>query len=316
MKTCKNCGASINDDSRFCTNCGADTFEGVAEEQTAVLSEAVAQPATDSDVSGGEYYQPAAEQTEPAPQSGEVYYQPAESTADGDATSSYTYAVPTDQVPVGKGSKKGRLGRIGAIILSVIVIVGVILFKVGLKALDYIDIGDVASSLSSISEGYETSTSYINSSANFTIDSSKGGMKVLSSEEKRYYFGDDGDNYETFLYDETTGEYIYVMIAEGNISESAQKMDKFVLDIAEYIYEGETGYKIGDVYEREIAGNTYTCVDISQTATDSYGTYYLEQTLCFVRSSNVFLEISITTYPEETGNHSQDLIDQYIIPTK
>lgn len=299
MKTCKNCGASINDDSRFCTQCGADTFDGVTEEQTAVLSEASAQPATDSDVSGGEYYQPA------------------EGTADGDATSSYTYAVPTDQVPVGKGSKKGRLGRIGAIILSVIVIVGVILFKVGLKALDYIDIGDVASSLSSISDGYETASSYINSSVNFTIDSSKGGLEILSDEDKKYYFADSADSYETYLYDFDTDECIYVMIAEGSVSESTQKIKDFVKDFVEYVYEGETDCNIGDVYERDIAGNTYTCVDVTQTVNDpNYGTYYLEQTLCFVKSSNVFLEISVTAYPEETGRHTKDLIDQYIIPMK
>lgn len=319
MKTCKNCGASINDDSRFCTQCGADTFEGAAEEQTAVLSEPSAQPATDSGVSGGEYYQPAAAQAEPADQSGEVYYQPAESSTESSAASAYTYTVPTDQVPVGKGKKKGRFGRVGAIILSVIIVVGAILVKVGIRALDYIDLGDVASSLSSISEGYENEslTAYINASVNFTIDSTKGGMEILSDEAKYHYFGDNSDIYETYLYDFDTDEGIYVMMAEGTVAESATNLKSFAKEIAESIYEGESNVKFGDVYELEIAGNKYTCIDITQTVEDDYyGSYVTEQTLCFIKSTNVFLEISVTAFPEETGRNTKDLIDQYIVPIK
>lgn len=309
MKTCKNCGASINDDSRFCTSCGADTFEQAAEEQTVVNAEASAQPETDGSVSGGEYYQPEAEQTAAA-QSGEVYYQPVDGTAESSTASAYTYTAPADQVPIGKG-KKGK-GRIGAIIAVVIVILGIVL-RIGIKALDYIDIGDVASNLSSISKGYETPDAYINSSVNLKIDASKGGMDVLTDTEKKDWFGINPDDYETFIYDSETDEYIYVMIAEGSLAESAQSMKSFAKEIAEYVYEGESNYKIGDAYELDIAGNTFTCIDVSQTVEDDpyYGTYYLEQTFCFLKSTTVFMEISITAYPEETGNHAKDIIDQY-----
>lgn len=311
MKTCKNCGASINDDARFCTNCGADTFAGADEERTAVLSEASAEPATDNTVSGGEYYQPEAAQTESAEQSG-AYYQPAGSNAESDTSSAYTYAVPTDQVPVGKGKKSK--GRIGAIILSVVIIIGVILFKIGVRVLDYVDFGDVASSLSTISEGYETSTAYINSSINLTIDSSKGGMDLFSAEEKEYYLGDSANSYETYLYDFDTNESIRVLMATGNLADSTVNMKKKVAELVEDIYEDDTACKISDVYERKIAGNTYTCVDVSETVNDpDYGTYYIEQSLCFIRSSTVFLEIVIDAYPEETGRHPQDLIDQYFV---
>lgn len=308
MKTCKNCGASINDDSRFCTQCGADTFEQEAQEETAVIAEASAQPATDSNVNSGEYYQPEAQAEAPA-QSGEVYYQPVDGNAENSTASTYTYAVPTDQVPVGKG-KKGK-GRVWAIIAAVIVILGIVI-RVGLGALGIF--GEVADKLSSISEGFETSTSYVNSSIDLTIDTTKGGMKILSDYDQEYVFGIDPDDYETFIYDYDTDEYIYVMMAEGNLAEAAQNMKSFVADIAKSLYANQTNYEIGDVYERDIAGNTYTCVDISQTVNDpGYGTYYLEQTLCFIKSSTMFLEISITVYPEETGNHAQDIIDRYFV---
>lgn len=300
MKTCKNCGASINEDSRFCTQCGADTFADNAEEQTAVVTEASAEletdvpvsesPVSDSTVSSGEYYQPAAD-----------------TTAASAGASTYTYAVPTDQTPVGKGKKKTG---VWAIIAVVIVVLG-ILVRVGFGALGIF--GDVADKLSLISEGYETSTAYINSSINLKIDASKGGMTVLSDSEKRDYFGIDPSTYETFIYDMDTDEYIYVMIAAGSLAESAQNMKSFAKEIAEYVYEGESNYKIGDAYELEIAGNKFTCVDIVQTVEDDpyYGTYVSEQTLCFIKSTTTFLEISITTYPEETGNHAQDIINQY-----
>lgn len=288
----------MNEDSRFCTQCGADTFESGVEE-TAVLTEATAQPEAENTAS---------EQTAAPAQSGEVYYQPAEGTAEGSTASSYTYAVPTDQVPVGKG-KKGK-GRVWAIIASVIVVLGIVV-RVGLGALGLF--GEVADKLSSISEGYETSTSYINSSLNLKIDASKGGMEVLSDSEQRDYFGIDPSSYDTFIYDYDTDEYIYVMIAEGSLSESAQSMKSFAKDIAEYVYEGQTNYEIGDTYELNIAGNKFTCIDITQTVEDDYyGTYYSEQTLCFIKSATTFLEISITAYPEETGRHTKDLIDMYI----
>ena len=306
MKTCKNCGASVNEDSRFCTQCGADTFADGAEEQTTVLTEASAQPETDQ---GGEYYQPAAEQTAAPDQSGEVYYQPAEGSIDSSPASSYTYAVPVDQEPVGKGKKKK--GGVWAVIAAVIVILGIVV-RVGLGALGIF--GDVADKLSTISEGYETPSAYINSSINLKIDTSKGGMEVLTDSEKKDYFGIDPDNYETFIYDYDTDEYLYVMIAEGSLAESAQNMKSFAKEIAEYVYEGQTNYTVGEAYEREIAGRTFTCVDVSQTVEDDpyYGTYYLEQTFCFIKSATVFLEISVTTYPEESGHHPQDIIDLYI----
>lgn len=307
MKTCKNCGASMNDDSRFCTSCGADTFEVGAEAQTEVLTEASVQPETDSTVSGGEYYQPAPEQTETTAQSGEVYYQPVGGTTESGTASTYTYTAPANQVPVGKG-KKGK-GRVWAIIASVIVILGIVI-RFGLGALGLF--GDVAGKLSSISEGYETSTSYINSSLNLKIDASKGGMEVLSDSEKRDVFGIDPDDYETFIYDFDTDEYIYVMIAEGSLAESAQNLKSFAKEIAEYIYEDESNYEVGEAYELDIAGNKFICVDISQTVEDPYyGTYYLEQTLCFIKSTTTFMEISITAYPEETGRDTRDLINMY-----
>lgn len=298
MKTCKNCGASINEDSRFCTQCGADTFESGVEE-TAAPVEASVEPETENTV---------IEQTDAPIQSGEVYYQPADGTTESSTASAYTYAVPTDQTPVGKG-KKGS-GRIWAIIAAVIVILGIVV-RVGLGALGIF--GDVAGKLATISKGYETPDAYINSSINLKIDASKGGMDVLNDSEKREYFGIDPDSYETFIYDYETDEYIYVMIAEGSLAESAQSMKSFAKEIAEYVYEDETNYTIGDAYELEIAGNKFTCVDVTQTVEDDpyYGTYYLEQTFCFIKSSTVFMEISITTYPEETGNHAQDIIEQY-----
>ena len=308
MKTCKNCGASINEDSRFCTQCGADTFADNAEEQTAVFAEASAEPETDQPApaqSEGSYYQPENAETV----SGGEYYQPATDTAANSGNAStYTYAVPTDQTPVGKG-KKGK-GRTWAIIGSVIVVL-IFVVRIGLGALGII--GGVASNISSISEGYETSTAYINSSINLKIDTTKGGMSVLSDSEKREYFNIDPSTYETFIYDMDTDEYIYVMLAEGSLAESATNMKKFAKEIAEYVYEGESNYEIGDTYELEISGKTFTCVDITQTVENDpyYGTYVSEQTLCFIKSATMFLEISITTYPEETGNHAQDIINQY-----
>lgn len=307
MKTCKNCGASINDDSRFCTQCGADTFADNAEEQTAVVAEASAQPETDQPApaqSEEGYYQPESNDTV----SGGEYYQPAADTATASgSTSAYTYAVPADQTPVGKGKKKRS---VWAIVAAVIIVVG-ILVRVGLGALGLF--GEVASNISSISEGYETANAYINSSINLKIDASKGGMEVLSDTEKRDYFGIDPGSYETFIYDMDTDEYVYVMIAEGSLAESTQNMKKFAKEIAEYVYEGQSNYTIGEAYELEITGHTFTCVDVVQTVEDDpyYGTYVSEQTLCFIRNTTMFLEISITTYPEETGNHAQDIINQY-----
>ena len=138
-------------------------------------------------------------------------------------------------------------------------------------------------------------------------------MDVLTDTEKKDWFGINPDDYETFIYDSETDEYIYVMIAEGSLAESAQSMKSFAKEIAEYVYEGESNYTIGDAYELDIAGNTFTCIDVSQTVEDDpyYGTYYLEQTFCFLKSTTVFMEISITAYPEETGNHAKDIIDQY-----
>ena len=308
MKTCKNCGASINEDSRFCTQCGADTFESGAEEQTVVNAEASAQPETDHAAapaqSGEVYYQPEGENTV----SGGEYYQPATDTAAASGSANtYTYAVPTDQTPVGKGKKKKS---VWAIIVAVIIVLGIVV-RVGLGALGIF--GEVADKISKISEGYETSTAYINSSMNLKIDASKGGLQVLTDSEKKDYFSLNADDYETFLYDFDTDECVYVMIAQGNLAESAQNIKSFVKEVAEYIYEGESNYKIGEIYERDIAGNTFTCVDITQTVEDDpyYGTYQLEQTLCFVKNTTMFLEISITAYPEETGRHTKDIIDMY-----
>lgn len=323
MKTCKNCGASINEDSRFCTQCGADTFAETAQDQSEAFAEASAQPATDIPVDGEEYYRPEGgtpvsdgdyyQPENSAPVSGGDYYQPVGDTnAAPGSTSTYTYAVPTDQTPVGKGKKKHS---VWAIIVAVVIVLGVIV-RVGIGALGLF--GDVAGNLSTISEGYETSTAYINSSINLKIDASKGGMTVLSDSEKKDYFNINPDSYETFIYDMDTDEYIYVMIAEGSLAESAQSISKFAKEIAEYVYEGESNYTIGDTYELEIAGNKFTCVDVAQTVEDDpyYGTYHSEQTFCFIKNATTFLEISITTYPEETGNHAKDIIDQYFSTAK
>ena len=305
MKTCKNCGASINDDSRFCTQCGADTFADGAQEEPAVVAEATAEPETDNAAAPTATEAPAEAEEESTVSAGEYYQPPTENASS--TTSAYTYTVPVDQQPVGKGKKKGR---VWAIILSVIVVLGIVI-RFGLGALGII--GDVVSNSATLSKGMETSTAYINSSINLKIDATKGGMSVLTDAQKRDYFGIDPNDYETFLYDEQTDEYMYVMIAEGNLVEATTNMSKFVTEIAEYIYEGEENYKISDTYEREIAGNTFTCVDISQEVKDAYyGDYYLEQTLCFVKDATMFLEISITTYPEESGNHPQDIINTYI----
>lgn len=297
MKTCKNCGTPNSDDAKFCLRCGGNTFEESIGEQTTVLNETPAQPVADSTVNSGEYYNPA-NQTVTTP-NGDVYYQPSYGTAEGNMANPYAYTIPMDQTSAGK-SKKGK-GKVWAIIAAVVVVLGVI-------------IGFGASYQSPITEGYETPNVYINPSINLKIDANKGDMYILSDSEKKNYLGIESDEYETFLYDYDTDEFIYVVFAEGNLSEATQNLKSLVEEMGEILYEGETNYEVGSAYELEIAGNTFTCVDISQTVENDpdYGTYNLVQTLCFVRHSTTFLEISVTVYPDETGHSTKDLIDMYI----
>lgn len=303
MKTCKNCGASINDDSRFCTQCGADTFADGAGEQTAVLTEASAQPATDSNVSGGECYQPATGQTAASDRSGEVYYQPAGGTTESGTVSSYTYAAPADQVPVGN-AKKGK-GRVWAIIAAVVVILGI----VGFVALGLF--GENDDKPSSISKGYETSTAYINSSIDLMIDTSKGDMELMSDEYKNYY-GVSEDDFETFICDMDTGDYIFIDIFEGTFYETSQDMKDFTKETMEYWYGEDESLVIGDVYEREIGGKTYTCADVSQTKSDySNNVYAWDTATCFLREGSTFFEIEITVYPDESTNTIDSIISTY-----
>lgn len=294
MKTCKNCGASINDDSRFCTNCGADTFESGAEEQTTVLTEASVQPETD---------------TAAAPeQSGEVYYQPVGETTESTA-STYTYTASADQRPIGNGKKKKPVGLIIVIVVIILGIAGAALSSSGLfggSKGDKISEGSVASS-----------TEYVNDSLNLKIDLSGSNFETVSDRDMRSTFNLDPDLYETLIYDYTTGEMIVVFLFEGNADEVAQDIKEFTHDEAEYYYENQSNYTIGDVYEQNIGGKTYTCVDIGQNVENAtYGDYYLEETLCVLRSGSTFIEIEIITYPEETGNDGQKLIDQFFKAAK
>ena len=304
MKTCKNCGASINDDSRFCTQCGADTFESGAVEETVVNVEASAQPETDNTeipAQGGEYYNPEGDNTV----GGGEYYQPATADASGSA-SSYTYTVPADQEPVGKGKKKGR---VWAIVLAVIIVLGFI-GRFGLKIADIVF--DVLDNKTSISDGSVSLSGYTNDSLNLNIDVSGSNFKIASEDELSSYFNVNPDDYETVIYNYSTGEILAVCIFKGSATEIAQSVEEFARAEAEYYYKNETNYKISDVYEREIAGKTYTCVDISQAVEDEeYGDYYTEETLCIIKDGSTFVEIQIVTYPEETGRNAQNIIDQY-----
>lgn len=279
MKICKKCGALINDDARFCTRCGTDTTEN---------AEPSAQPQT-------EYYEPA--------NNGDVYYQPGNDSSNGN-TDTYQSQPTVYQQPTPKK------GKFPVWIIAVIVVAAIS----AVAAVGSANLFGKTDGKVSISEGYDTETEYINTSLNLKIDSSKGPMEIMSDQYRDYY-GASESGIESFIADMESGENIYIRILEGSFYETNQDIKAFTKETIEYWYEEYPNAVISDVYEREIAGITYTCADVSETVSDyEYGDYYLETTICFLKDGSTFFEIDITTYPEETGNNTDSIIKTYISP--
>lgn len=294
MKICKSCGALINDDARFCTRCGADNVADVENaSQTTVNAEPSAQPQTD--------YQTAASNDD-------VYYQPSNDYSNG-TPNTYPYQQPTVyQQPTPKKKKFPAW----IIVFIVLVVIGG-LAAVGSSALKgESDGGSSTGTNSKISAGYNTATEYINSSVNIKIDAAKGDFELMSDEYGEYY-GVSEDEFETYICDMDTGDYIYVEILEGNFYDANQDMKKFTEETMEYWYGDDEEIVIGEAYEREIAGKIYTCADVSRTKSDPANNIYAwDTTTCFLREGSTFFEIEITVYPNESSNTIDSIINTYI----
>lgn len=295
MKICKSCGALINDDARFCTRCGADNMAEIDNaSQPVVNPEPSAQPqanfqpaANDDDV----YYHPDNDFSNPAANAYQppVYQQPA-------------YAQPM----YGQPAPKKKKFPVWIIIVIAVVVFGGI-FAIGGLALIGASMDD-PNAITEISAGYETSTEYINTSVNLWIDTTKGNFEIMTDEYKEYYESTDED-VETFIGDWDTGDYIFVAILEGSFYEASQDMDEFVEETMEYWYGDDEDIIIGDVYERVIAGKTFTCADVSQVGS-SYDRW--DTTTCFIREGSTFFEIEITVYPDDSSNTIDSIINTYI----
>lgn len=309
MKFCKDCGAPMNDDSRFCTRCGADNMTAAeSDSQTTVNAEPSAQPRTDYQPNANSdnvYYQPNANNDN-------VYYQPKNDFSNG-APNAYPYQQPPIYQQPAPKKKKFPVWAIIIIVLVVLFVLGG-LFAVGgayILTGRIIGSGEESETVYEIYSGYETYTEYINSSVNLRIDSSMGDLEIMSDEYREYYDTSEGE-FETFICDPITGDYIYVEILEGSYYESTQSMEDFVRETMEYWYGDDEDITIGDVYEREIAGVTYTCADVSKFVVNYDSEYYAwDTTTCFVRSGSTFFEIEITVYPYDSYETIDSMINTY-----
>lgn len=302
MKICKNCGAQVNDDSRFCTKCGADTMAGGDD---SALTEASAAPLTDerppavSADQSGVYYQP------PTENGGKSEAEPTTPYSYG-ATSEYHY----EGEPVPQKPAKKRL-PVWSIILIVIAAIGIVI-RIGLFVLDFVDVDTVIPS--AISDGEVSEGVYINNDLGIKADfSDPSKMALMNDEELKFYGFTDGDvEYEFVAYDKSTGETLSAYIVEGSVSEAMMSMDEFVSQTVEYAFDDDENCEISEIFEKEIAGKTFTCAKVSQTVQEEgYEPYYMEQTLCIIREGKSFFELLFTIYPEETGSEVDDMTATY-----
>ncbi len=326
MKICKLCGTKLEDDVRFCFNCGADTTHKGAVEtvDSDSYKEADARQTRQTNTVPR---QPSFQSNTIPPQQENVYYQPSDSNSaqGGDAPYRLPYSAHVYT------EKKKRKLPAWAIILIVLACLFV-LFIAGIIALGSFGfnqvmkenpnfltnikeyISDEASDGESITGGVVNGDTYTNDSVGLAIDVTGSRYRFLNSDEVKDVMEEQADYTEFIFFDETSQENIMGLIVEGSISDVIKDEKVLVREMAEYIFEdSDYPYEIGDAYTMTISGKEFSCIDISQTIDDDEieVPFTTVMTLCIYKEGSSFYELQFTLYPEETGADAESIVKEY-----
>ena len=323
MKTCSKCGNQMNDDSRFCTQCGYDTMQ---ENQESVNPNPAPEYNTNvyqnNTQANGIYYQPGNNYTNNSTDSSGQY-------ASGGANYSAQYAnsnampynggIPTKEkkkMPVWK-----KLLIALAVIFGIVIISFIALFCLGLSVADDDAVDSIlngtfdpdSESASLFEPGYIDGDSYINESANLKMFPPDSSWIFMSAEETAEDYDAEIDPetgrvhldiyyLEAEMVNEDNGSNILISIIEGDAASALMSVESTAKYIAESNAEscrrdGDT-CTVSETYDMTVAGESYTCIDLVSYNVDEYGTYSISQTFCYRKAGSDFIEIQLTTSPD------------------